>query len=565
MLRVVTSHLPRQITRTSHFAAARVGSSTQTSIETGFEPSTVYANPICLQMDQRILAAVTPEEILTVLVTHRGALFVHNLVTSLVSLSHMARQSVPFSRAKELRNPDLYEKTERDKMLSDPRYDLLIRDLIDYSQQLDLKSIQTILLSLERLDHCQYKLVGALLKRIYSMDITADQISTIVSIGQSLEWAGFAKAESFYTKLALVVETECQEMSKRDFLNSLVLYSKLDRLHAGAMAALAKQIPSRLADMSAREMGIAAIGVSEFGSAVGGSPEAVDGIATRMLSLEQFPVREMIRTAVSLRRVNVANREFLSAALRTITHQLEEAQSMRERMESSVANIADVSQLFYSAAYFGIGDPRDISTILLPYIQDNFDVVTEESAIRFLFTVSMFPECVTATTGPLISLLIRKIASATDSWEKHKSLIISVFFSKCMQFSFIDSEFRKLVIDSSLSHYLTARRGYGVPYPETSHGLFSALKEAASDTAVEMQFNAWIPNSPYNADILIPKDRTAILVLSRFGSDGKIVGTDLLQAKQIESLGWRVIALDRKQLMELQQAVIHSILAQIVS
>lgn len=80
-----------------------------------------------------------------------------------------------------------------------------------------------------------------------------------------------------------------------------------------------------------------------------------------------------------------------------------------------------------------------------------------------------------------------------------------------------------------------------------------------------MQFNAWIPNSPYNADILIPDDRTAILVLSRFGSDGKPVGTDLLQVKQIESLGWRVIALDRKQLMELQQPVIHRILAQLVS
>ena len=134
-----------------------------------------------------------------------------------------------------------------------------------------------------------------------------------------------------------------------------------------------------------------------------------------------------------------------------------------------------------------------------------------------------------------------------------------------MQFNFIDSEFRKIVIDSSLSHFLVARRGYGVPYPETSHGLFSALKEAASDTAVEMQFNAWIPNSPYNADILMPDDRTAILVLSRFGSDGNPVGTDLLLVKQIESLGWRVIALDRKQLMGLQQPVIHRILAQLVS
>jgi hypothetical protein len=123
---------------------------------------------------------------------------------------------------------------------------------------------------------------------------------------------------------------------------------------------------------------------------------------------------------------------------------------------------------------------------------------------------------------------------------------MAIIVAKAMQFDFVDAEFRKLVTDACLAHWLVGRRGYGVPYPEVSQWLFSALAQEAEGE--KLLFNAWIPDSPYNADILLPDQRVALLVLSRFGSHGKPVGVDLVQQRLIESLGWRVVAIDRRSL-----------------
>ncbi|CAD2111449.1 conserved Plasmodium protein, unknown function [Plasmodium vinckei] len=49
--------------------------------------STIYINDICFQMDKMILKCQTYEDILSILVTHRGALFLQNLITAIRMLS----------------------------------------------------------------------------------------------------------------------------------------------------------------------------------------------------------------------------------------------------------------------------------------------------------------------------------------------------------------------------------------------------------------------------------------------------------------------------------------------
>ncbi|EER11571.1 hypothetical protein Pmar_PMAR008552, partial [Perkinsus marinus ATCC 50983] len=41
-----------------------------------------YLNPICQQMDAKLRKLKTTEEILTAIITHRGVMFVQNLVTA---------------------------------------------------------------------------------------------------------------------------------------------------------------------------------------------------------------------------------------------------------------------------------------------------------------------------------------------------------------------------------------------------------------------------------------------------------------------------------------------------
>ncbi|KFH03270.1 hypothetical protein TGVAND_293660 [Toxoplasma gondii VAND] len=54
------------------------------------EKQEVYINPVCMQMDQLLMQSATAEEVLTLLVSHRGVLFLHNLVTALELLADFA-------------------------------------------------------------------------------------------------------------------------------------------------------------------------------------------------------------------------------------------------------------------------------------------------------------------------------------------------------------------------------------------------------------------------------------------------------------------------------------------
>ena len=510
---------------------------------------TLYLDPICRQMDQRLLKCDSPDEVLTALTTHRGVMFVHNLVTAVTALARMSVEAMPFSRAQKFQYPGQLERIDRDRLLGDPRYVVLVRDLRDNASKLDLESIEKIMSAMRNLDHCHFKLFGALLKRVYAVDLSNADISTAVSIGQDFEWAGFSKAETFYNRLSALVEKQADTLSKRNCLNALIMFSRLGKIYPSVMKNLVTSLELHVHDMSIRELGIVSIAASEYGSSVGGVASLLDRVSDELLRRSEdfgsHQLRDWIRVGISLRRVNVDKRSFLESLWTRSLDEVKLCSNQRERLEPSVSSVSDLGLMRDACAHFGVGSAKELRESILPYLLDHLDIVTEETAIRVLFALSMFPAAVTPVTAPTVSLLIRKVGSATDSWERHKLKIFFVWISKCMQFDFVDSEFRKLIIDSSLAHFLMARRGYGVPYAEDSWGLFEAVKEEVGTTQVF--FNECIPNSPFHADILLPELRVAVLVLSRFASEGgAAVGTDLLQIRNIESLGWKTIAVDRR-------------------
>lgn len=497
-----------------------------------------------MQMDRMILRASNPEDVLTVLVSHRGVLFVHNLVTALSSLATMSHQDLPFSKFKQLKRPTEYQQCEKDKMLEDARYLLLLRDLMDYSSKLDLRSIETILSALQQLDHCHYRLMGCLLKRVYAIALTPNDISVAISVGATLEWAGFGTAESFYGKLSTLLVSEINSISSMDYLNSLFIFSKLPRLYPSAMEVFAKCMHLHAKSFSPKQLGFAAIALSTYGGEVIPAVRSSVGEIADELLLRSSSLRDLTRGCVALRRVNLWHGPLLDRASEVGQEEIRTAgRSATIRLsEPSPATLSDLSQLVESCAHFGLNAISDLS----PFLEQNIDVITEEAAIRFLFGFSMFPTTVVPATAPLVSLLVRKLGSSAG-WEKHKMKIVGIFFSKVVNFAFVDAEIRKLVLDKSLHHFLVARRGYSVPFPEVSQPLFDALNSEFPDV---WKFNAWIPHSPYHADLLSLDRRIAVLVLSQFDQRGKPVGTDLLQAKHVESLGWQVLCVDWRVLKQ---------------
>ena len=511
------------------------------------DPSTIYVNPICKQMDQRIIKCSSPEDVLTILATHRGVLFVHNLVTAISSLAQMSFKRVSFNTSKKNVSEELYVNVKHDELLSDPRYSLLIQDLVDQSHKLDLQSIDTILSSLQKLDHCHFKLFGALLKRIYGTRLTQGKVSIALSIGQTLQWGGFGKADAFFNQLGEILSVTAPYLPSKDLLNAAILFSKLPSIHPEVMGVLASTIKGSVGNLSNRELGIAAIAVSEYGESIKSASSCTRSLAEAFINRESES-RDLIRVAISLRRTNTLEPQLLRKAWAQTCSDLRNALQFREQMEPSLATISDIASLLDSVAHFGLCEPADLRDVFLPYISDHIDLVTEESAIRILFALSTAAEAVTAANGPYVSILLRKIASATDSWERHKSKLLTVFFAKSMQFDFVDAELRQFVVQSCLSHWLMSRRGYSVPYPELSESLYEAVRDFADE---ECLFNEWIPHSPFNADVVFPNEKVCVLVLSRFSDVGQPVGIDLVQVKLIERLGWTVIPIDRKRLIEL--------------
>ncbi|KAL8449018.1 hypothetical protein Emed_003370 [Eimeria media] len=73
-------------------------SSVSQPTETGGPPGVsgeLFSSPLCLQIDQLICSCEQPDEILRLLVSHRAALYVHNLVTALKALAELTVKGGP--------------------------------------------------------------------------------------------------------------------------------------------------------------------------------------------------------------------------------------------------------------------------------------------------------------------------------------------------------------------------------------------------------------------------------------------------------------------------------------
>ncbi|UKK02510.2 hypothetical protein MACK_002603 [Theileria orientalis] len=234
-------------------------------IQREVEPSALYVNPICMQLDQLMYNCTNHEELLNLLVTHRGAMYLHNLVTVMkilrsyveaedkdeyrpdcddlylgykrifkkeaeknevsVDLSSFTEsekdvirkaESELVSHFRDPRNEEYvkvnnHNRELRDAIIRDERYDLLLQDLYVNKNKLDVISICNVIMTLDALDHRYYRLYNGLLKRLLSMDITFED-----------------KPVSFLSKVGILLLKTCQCYARSGF-NDVPLYNKVTR------------------------------------------------------------------------------------------------------------------------------------------------------------------------------------------------------------------------------------------------------------------------------------------------------------------------------------------------
>ncbi|BAM42326.1 conserved hypothetical protein [Theileria orientalis strain Shintoku] len=234
-------------------------------IEQEVEPSALYVNPICMQLDQLMYNCTNHEELLNLLVTHRGAMYLHNLVTVMkilrsyveaedkneyrpdcddlclgykkifkrkaekneeeVDLSSFTKSEKEVVRKAESelaahfqdpRNEEYVEASShsrelRDAIIRDERYDLLLQDLYVNKNKLDVTSMCNVIMTLDALEHRYYRLYNGLLKRLLTTEMTFED-----------------KPTSFLNKVGILLLKTCQCYARSGF-NDVPLYNKVTR------------------------------------------------------------------------------------------------------------------------------------------------------------------------------------------------------------------------------------------------------------------------------------------------------------------------------------------------
>ncbi|CAD7926617.1 unnamed protein product [Amoebophrya sp. A120] len=252
---------------------------------------TLYANPICRQMDALLLRAATLDDILSLLVSHRGVLFVHNLVTALTQLSNLGKMTgaervrseydVDFLSNAQVtktlhdRKINEYSPEIHSRLLRDDRFELLLRDLRDHVPKMHASAILAIQTALRSLDHRPLPLWSRMLgvlgrgsvaspslsfssweqagKQVAKIELdTAPMVSfpdhttiaddnpsfphndtpTAIALLQNFQWCGYYGSNRFYQNCVALFQRELVTCSMENLTRIAEFYANLDAYEA---------------------------------------------------------------------------------------------------------------------------------------------------------------------------------------------------------------------------------------------------------------------------------------------------------------------------------------------
>ncbi|KAF4691242.1 H/ACA snoRNP pseudouridylase subunit [Perkinsus olseni] len=347
-------------------------------------PVQVYLNPICQQMDAKLRKLKTTEEILAAIITHRGVMFVQNLVTAVEMLAATVDDEAAglVDVTKEGRylmdqvmSAPVEEKQTRKNMLvndltRDPRYKLLLRDIGEYAENLDTRAIADVLGSLQSLGHRQFALCGKLLRTLYKPNLSVDSLHTMLEIAGGLQWMGFIRAHKFYASLALAV-SRAPTLTMEEIALGLRAFGRLENVHPPffekvSTLVLQSDNSSLVPGLSLQLVTSLAIGFSRhrYPAHDGVVLACADYLADNIRSFSDRDMfKEMIAIVTALDNHQLAHPRAMTKVLQSCVPVAEEGLTWGEPM-GHVIGLTSFGDLLQACANFGVGD--DISYTLLP-------------------------------------------------------------------------------------------------------------------------------------------------------------------------------------------------------
>ena len=494
-----------------------------------WQSAELYVNPICSQMDQMLLKCEEVESVLALLVTHRGVFFVHNLVTAIQVLASL---------------PEVSDPIVLNRMLRDPRYDVLLRDLVRFVPKLDFLAMTNIACSLQQLDHKYYSLFSRMLQPL--MQHPSPEISTVLRCMEAYCWAGYHQQSHFFRRFGHLFSDAMSDMDLQQVVQSAVLFSSAAEYQEHFFQAAEERLLDNLTHLSPHHFSLVA---SSFTAHLTTRHDQLLIRVAQLLethAMDMAPV-DIVRCLRAFHRAVLCFPEAINAGLQACSVPLYKAWLLRK--PSPELQAVHVAELLESSAFFGIRSADgDLVRIALEYLVDYIDVVPERAAIQVVFAM-----CMTGTVGNhsrLLRFLFRKIGAGT-AWEKQRVRVFQIWMSQLLQFPWLDCRLKKRCIDTGLRAWCLHRRGYGCPHPEEVR----EISELLDSLQIKHQSFVHVKDTAYELDLVIGDRKAALLVSSETARNTLTpVGGTLLQIKHLQDRGWRCLVIPLKAWRQLPAA-----------
>ncbi|KAF4653935.1 hypothetical protein FOL47_010225 [Perkinsus chesapeaki] len=535
-------------------------------------PVEVYLNPICQQMDSKLRKLTTTEEVLTAIITHRGVMFVQNLVTAMEMLAHTvddeAGHLVDVTRKgrhlmDQVMSAAVEDKETRKNMLvndltKDARYKLLLRDIGEYADSLDTRAIADVLGSLQSLGHRQFTLCGKLLRTLYKPGLSVDSLHTMLEIAGGLQWMGFIRAHKFYASLALAV-SRAPGLTMEEIGLGMRAFGRLESVHPlffEKVSSLVLQNDGKtlVPGLSLELITSLAIGFSKHRFPAHDSVilACADYLANNIEEFaEKDMFKEMIAIVAALDNHQLAHPTAMTKVLHSCVPVAKEGLTWGEPM-GHVIGLSSFGDLLQACANFSVGEALAHYSPIIEYMVEHVDYVQEDTAIKALWATCLMPELQSRHEYGM-TLLLRKLCSGTG-WESEKLRVGWMWICQAIDFPYVDHLIPKVFAADCIREWIKSREGYSVPFAFLCEELSKVLTayEIPHETCVHIE------DTPYVADIVLTEgiQKRAIVILSEFSRNtDEPIGSAAIQVRHMKERGWHVIALNSRRCREMLEGL----------
>lgn len=519
------------------------------SAKSAIAVSTMYLNPICAQLDKLLLESETPDDVFKLVVTHRGAFFVHNLVTCM--------RLLPLTQSQ-------VREGEARAMFDDPRYALLIADVLKYRADLDLNAMDEVCKAMKQLDHKHFKIFTNLYNHILKHEINNTQhVDSILSLAETYHWAGFPETD-ILNKLLSAIESrpeiandrqlmKCLDLSKALGFTKQSLFDSVATRIDGVLSRASAPVGQSLTRLSKSVAGAINNGnnnnsgtmVTRGGDVVQlGVPKAFDrGMVAKaaaslsacrspavlsvvnnvcgLLAHEQahpalWSAQAILDVVSAMRQADLLHRPAFGSALNVIGNHLKESERAGR---PPAVTLKSLCQLMESMAYFPMKDKHLVEQTHLAAMKvltDQDHALTETDSTRVVYSSCiMHPKILSKDVAETkddhavqysFKYLWRKIGSTT-AWEKHAPLAFQLFISHQSQFPNADlPPIPRRTINEGWRQFALRRRGMGPRFPAEGSDLHQLLSQLLPGERV----TRFVAAGPYvvDAEIIVHNNNT---------------------------------------------------------